>query len=366
MSEGGSPEFRFGEGKISGILSATLGALGFGAVLCLLYPQWLTSADLRSLYPMDLVRALIQFVLAAAFALGALNTLLNRRPRSAGMAGMLLSVAATLLGGSAIPVEAPARDSTYLGLDWFVLNLFFLALVFVPLERIFARRPEQRIFRPGWRTDLSHFFVSHVMVQVSVLLTMAPAAIFFHWTLGSRLHTWIASQPVALQFFEALVLADLFAYASHRLFHALPVLWRFHAIHHSSEYLDWLASSRLHLVDIVVTRAVAFVPLYALGFSPEALYAYLLFASIQAIAIHSNLRFDFGPLRYVLVTPQFHHWHHTAQREFVDRNFAVHLPAIDWLFGTYFLPGNRWPERYGIEGSPVPDGWLRQLIHPFR
>jgi sterol desaturase/sphingolipid hydroxylase (fatty acid hydroxylase superfamily) len=365
MTESADPEFRFGEGTISGVLSATLGTLGFGAVLCLLYPQWLTSADMRAVYPMGLVRALIQFVLAAAFALGALNAILNRRPRSAGMAGMLLSVVATLLGGSEASVEESLDESTYLGLDWFVLNLFLLALVFVPLERIFARRPEQRIFRPGWKTDLSHFFVSHLMVQVSVLLTMAPAALFFHWALGSRLQTWVAAQPIALQFVEALVLADLFAYVSHRLFHAVPWLWRFHAIHHSCEYLDWLASSRLHIVDIVATRAVAFVPLYVMGFSPVALYGYLMFASIQGIAIHSNLRFNFGPLRYALVTPQFHHWHHTSQPEWVDRNFAIHLPLIDWLFGTYHLPNGVWPERYGIEGNPVPDGWLRQLMHPF-
>jgi sterol desaturase/sphingolipid hydroxylase (fatty acid hydroxylase superfamily) len=366
MTESAAPEFRFGEGKISGVLSATLGILGFGAVLCLLYPEWLTSGDMRALYPMGWVRVLIQFALAAAFALGALNTILNRRPRSAGMAGMLLALIATLLGGADVPVEAPLDGRTYLGLDWFILNLFFLALVFVPLERIFARLPEQRVFRPGWRTDLSHFFVSHLMVQVSVLLTMAPAALFFHWALESRLQGWVAAQPAALQFVEALVLADLFAYLSHRLFHALPFLWRFHAIHHSCEYLDWLASSRLHLVDIVITRAVAFIPLYVMGFSQGALYAYLLFASIQGIAIHANLRFDFGPLRYVLVTPQFHHWHHTAQPELVDKNFAIHLPLIDWLFGTYYLPTDVWPEKYGIEGSPVPDGWSRQLIHPFR
>jgi lathosterol oxidase len=130
--------------------------------------------------------------------------------------------------------------------------------------------------------------------------------------------------------------------------------------------MDWLASSRLHLVDILITRAVAFIPLYVLGLSPEALYGYLIFASVQGILIHSNLRFDFGPLRHLLVTPQFHHWHHTAEREALDRNFAIHLPLIDWLFGTYYVPGNRWPERYGIEGNPVPDGWFRQLVHPFR
>ncbi len=365
MAEGTTPEFRFGEGKISGVLSATLGTLGFGAVLCLLYPELLTAGDMRAIYPMDWVRALIQAVLASAFGLGVLNTLLNRRPRSAGMAGMLLSALAVLLGGSEVPLDAPAGDATWLGLDWFILNLFFLALIFVPLERIFAKRPEQRIFRPGWRSDLAHFFASHVMVQVSVLLTMAPAAIFFDWSVGSPLQAWVSALPVAVQFVLAMVLADLFAYGSHRLFHAVPLLWRFHSIHHSCEHLDWLASSRLHLVDILVTRAVAFIPLYVLGFSQGALYGYLVFASIQGILIHSNLRFDFGALRHLLVTPQFHHWHHTSQREFLDRNFAIHLPVVDWLFGTYHLPRDRWPDRYGIEGNPVPDGWLRQLLHPF-
>ncbi len=152
MAENAAPEFRFGEGKISGVLSATLGVFGFCALICMLYPEWITTGDMRAIYPMDWVRALIQLVLASAFALGVLNTILNRRPRSAGMAGMLLSVFAMLLGGAEVRGDAPDRDTTWLGLDWFILNLFFLALVFVPLERIFAKRPEQRIFRPGWRT----------------------------------------------------------------------------------------------------------------------------------------------------------------------------------------------------------------------
>jgi len=204
-----------------------------------------------------------------------------------------------------------------------------------------------------------------VLVQVTVLLTMVPAVLFFEWIVGSPSQRWVASQPVVLQFLEALVLADLFTYCSHRLFHAVPLLWRFHQIHHSSEDLDWLAASRLHLVDIVATRAIAFLPLYGMGFSQTALYPYLIFASIQAIFIHANVGFRFGPLRHVIVTPQFHHWHHSAQPEAVDRNFAVHLPVLDWLFGTHHLPGDVWPDRYGIAGSPVPEGYWRQLVLPF-
>src|SRR5207237_1374252 len=81
----------------------------------------------------------------------------------------------------------------------------------------------------------------------------------------------VSAQPVLLQFVEIVLVADLSEYAVHRLFHTVPFLWRFHAVHHSSEAMDWLAASRIHLVDAVVTRALAFVPLYELGFSAAPL-----------------------------------------------------------------------------------------------
>ena len=114
-----------------------------------------------------------------------------------------------------------------------------------------------------------------------------------------------------------------------------------------------------------MTRAVAFVPLYLLGFSPKALYPYLVFASLQAVFIHANVRFRFGWVRHLLVTPQFHHWHHTAEPDALDKNFAIHLPVIDRIFGTHHLPKDRWPSRCGIDASAVPEGWWGQLVYPF-
>jgi sterol desaturase/sphingolipid hydroxylase (fatty acid hydroxylase superfamily) len=81
----------------------------------------------------------------------------------------------------------------------------------------------------------------------------------------------------------------------HRLFHQVPWLWRFHQIHHSSRHMDWLAGSRLHLVDIVVTSGLTFVPIYVLGFAAPPTYAYLLFVSFQAVLIHANVGWRFGP-----------------------------------------------------------------------
>jgi len=258
--------------------------------------------------------------------------------------------------------------SPHLGLDWFVLDLFLLALVFVPLERLFARRREQPVLRAGWRTDLAHFFVSHVGVQLLTFLTMAPAVVLFallRWPPLDALRAAVAAQPLALQLLGALVVADLGGYAAHRAFHAVPFLWRFHAIHHSSEAMDWLAGSRLHLVDVVGTRAAAFAPLLLLGFSPAALSAYLLWVAVQATVIHANVGWRFGWLEHVFVSPRFHHWHHAAEPEARDRNFAVHWAWLDHVFGTQYLPGERWPVRYGIDGERVPDGWGAQLTWPF-
>ena len=355
-----NPEFRFGEGKVSGVLSVFLGWLALGGVIALHFPQYLSTPEARAAYPMQVLRVLLDVVLFSALALGLVSLFLSKR-KSRGALGAGLALLALALGGARVPIEERFRASPYLALDWFLLSLFLLALIFVPLERLFAR-VKQRVFRKAWRTDLAHFGVSHLLVQVTVFLTMLPAATFFHWAVSNRFQAAVAGQPVWLQFIEAMFVADLFAYLAHRAFHEVPFLWRFHQIHHSSEELDWLAGSRLHIVDIVLTRAFGFLPLYILGFSQAAIAAYLTWASFQAVFIHSNVRFKFGPLRFLLATPQFHHWHHSAT--LYNKNFAVHLPIIDRLFGTFHLPRNEWPEQYGIEGNPVPSGYIRQMVYP--
>ena len=355
----------FGSGWISGVLAVTFGALAYGGVLCLLFPSLLVTPEARPHYPLGLVRLLIHAFLAAALGLGTLSVLLRRR-KTLGLTALALGVAATLLGGAGVKVGTVSEGGAGLGLDWFLVNVLVLALIFVPLERLFAGRPAQPIFRAGWQTDLAHFAASHLLVQVTVLLTMLPAAVLFAWAAHPGLQRAVAAQPLALQAVEVLVVADLAQYAVHRAFHQVPALWRFHRIHHSSEALDWLAGSRLHLVDVVVTRGLSFVPIHVLGFAPPAVYAYLVFVSFHAVFIHANVRFRLRPLEWLLVTPRFHHWHHAADPEAVDRNFAVHLPVIDRLLGTAWFPPGRWPTAYGLGSERVPDGWLRQLLFPLR
>jgi len=352
-------EFEIGDGRLSGALAIALAALSLLAVLCFRFPELLTTPELRAVYPLGLVRAVLFVALLLALAFGGLAVLLGKR--GAGLAGLALSGVAIALGGASVEARSVTK-SAHLGVDWFVLDLLVLALLFVPLERAFARVREQRILRGGWRTDLAHFFVSHLLVGALALLTIAPATLLLGRMLSPRLQGAVDALPLALQVALAIVCADLVQYATHRAFHAIPALWRFHAIHHSAREMDWLAGSRLHLVDVVLTRAAAFAPLFFLGISERALAIYLVFVSFQAVFLHANLRFRFGPLRWLIATPEFHHWHHAESP--VDKNFAIHIPLIDRIFGTAWLPG-RFPQRYGIAANPVPDGWLRQLTWPF-
>ena len=106
----------FGSGWWSGVLSAFFGILAFGAVLCLHFPQVLSSPELRQYYPMDLMRLLIQAVIAAAIICGVISAML-RKKKVLALTGMLFSLAATLLGGSSVPINQELTNGPAIGLD---------------------------------------------------------------------------------------------------------------------------------------------------------------------------------------------------------------------------------------------------------
>jgi sterol desaturase/sphingolipid hydroxylase (fatty acid hydroxylase superfamily) len=352
-----------GSGWWSGAAAVFCGTLAVSGVACFLFPEYLTTREVRARLPLAWARAILQGVIVLAFVLGLISTALRRR-KVMGLLGMSLAALASILGGSGIDFTLTRADVPTLGLDWFALNVLLLATLFVPMERLWPLRPAQSTFRTGWTTDTLYFLTSHLFVQVTTFLILAPAQAAFTMLEGQGWREAIASLPLIVQFAAVLFCADLAEYFIHRAFHVVPALWRFHAIHHSSLDMDWLAGSRLHIVDVIVTRAIVVFPLFALGFDQRAVAAYLVFVSFHAVFIHANVRFDLTRLEPWLVTPRFHHWHHAKDREAIDKNFAVHLPWIDRLFGTAYEPAGQWPEHYGIEGDPVPSSLVPQILWP--
>jgi sterol desaturase/sphingolipid hydroxylase (fatty acid hydroxylase superfamily) len=238
------------------------------------------------------------------------------------------------------------------------------ASVFVPFERFAGSCPAQRTFRQGWATDVFTGLINGLLVYAALLTVLggldAGAA-----ACAPQLRNWVETRPLWAQGLLAIALGDLGVYGIHRLEHTVPWLWRFHAVHHSAEEMDWLVAFRFHPVDLLLVRIASLGPLVALHVSPAAIGIFLAISGWQAWLVHANVRIPYGPLRWLLVSPEFHHWHHSADREAHDRNYASLVACWDVLFGTVHLPRGRQPLSYGID-EQVPAGWVNRFYHPFR
>lgn len=261
-----------------------------------------------------------------------------------------------------------ARVVLSIALDALRLTVWLglLAAIFVPLERLFAVE-KQRVFRAQWLTDLAYYFLNGLSLSLLLAVPAAFIAAVAHALVPVQVLAFTASLPLGVRVAMGMAVGDFGSYWGHRWSHEIPLLWRFHAIHHSATEVDWLTNTRAHPVDLLITRFCGLVPLFALGFAqssqagdplPELV---TVIGTVWSFFIHANLNWRFGWLENLLSTPGFHRWHHTndAMR---DRNYAAILPLIDRLFGSYHLP-KEWPVEYGIDGE-MPASVGAQLVRP--
>jgi len=247
--------------------------------------------------------------------------------------------------------------------------LLLLMLVFVPLERIFAVR-RQKVFRKAFGADVAYYFISSLIPKFLLILPLSSLAWAMHRSMPVAFYAWSATLPFALRFALSMIVAEIGAYWGHRWSHEIPLLWRFHAIHHSAEEVDWLVHTRAHPIDMFFTRLCAYIPMYLLGLAQPmgnqldlAPYLVTVVSTVWGFFIHSNVKWRMGWLEWFVSTPAFHHWHHTNDGpQFINKNYAPMLPWVDGIFGTYYLP-KRWPEKYGID-DPIASGLTGQLLGP--
>lgn len=255
--------------------------------------------------------------------------------------------------------------------------LMVLGTVFALVEWRWPSVKGQRRWRKGIKTDISWWFwdpfvnqtVGFVAVVIVVIAMAKVAGVPIdreHLRAWVQRDTWVTRQPALLQAGEALVAFDLIGYWSHRAFHEIETLWRFHAVHHSPTELDWLSSVRVHPVNEIGQRVAQAIPLVLVGYNPGVLAAYIPLLTLYAIMLHANVDWNFGKLRFVLASPIYHRWHHASEQEGLNKNFSGMFPWIDAVFGTIYLPKDRRPMVFGVAGEAVPDNLLKQLAYPFR
>jgi sterol desaturase/sphingolipid hydroxylase (fatty acid hydroxylase superfamily) len=282
------------------------------------------------------------------------------------------------------PDVAPIHDSMAREVLSFVISVgqtfgkslpitLAIAAVFTVLTSFWACNPG----KPWWRkhdivTDLCYwFFIPVIARYLRIGLLIVGAAVLFGITTADGLvafydngHGPLAALPLGVQMVLFLVGEDIILYWTHRYFHGAR-MWKYHAVHHSSEELEWISAARFHPVNLFLGAIMADVALLVAGVSPNVLVLLGPLTTAHSAFVHANLDWKLGPFKYLIAGPVFHRWHHTAAERGGERNFASTFPVLDLIFGTFYMPAGELPDRYGIAEREFPESFPAQLAHPF-
>ncbi|MBV1859098.1 MAG: sterol desaturase family protein [Nannocystaceae bacterium] len=359
-----SGPLRAGTGMLSGVVALCLAVLALLGVVGFHFPAYTSTPELRQLYDVQTLRYLMFGGMLVAGTLALVNTVFGRTGWLAGATLGLLALT-MVLGGPNTPIADFPDHTPYVGLDFFILDLLGSTIIFVAIEKLVPLRRDQPLFRAQWQNDLTHFFFNHLVIGLTLLITNRVVHSTLAWAQSETVRELISGLPFVAEVLLVIVVADLVQYWAHRGYHEVGFLWRFHAVHHSAPEMDWLAGSRQHILELIATRIAVLAPIFLLGFSQRAIDAYVVIVGFQAVFNHCNVDVRLGWLRYVIVTPNFHHWHHSQDTEAIDRNYAAHFAFLDYLFGTGVSADRIWPKRYGVVGDYIPLGFLKQQLFPF-
>lgn len=252
-------------------------------------------------------------------------------------------------------------------LDAYAEHLLFLlsaAIIFLPIEHLVPRIKREKFIRENLDLDLVYMLLGAVMIMAVSGLYISLVVSVSAPLVPEKAKEFVGSAPLWAQVITLIVAADFYYYWAHRLFHKFPVLWKFHSIHHSIKHMDWIAAYRTHPIDTAITNSGAIILTILFEFNVTALIIFSAQFSWHSLLKHSNIKVGWGPMRWLYLTPTFHHWHHANVVEAYDKNFSGQLPVWDLLFGTANMEEKAGPPKYGVD-DPVPTTFLSSLFYPF-
>ncbi|HYT93668.1 MAG TPA: sterol desaturase family protein [Gemmataceae bacterium] len=254
-------------------------------------------------------------------------------------------------------------------IDFWLMMLGWVAgltVAFAVLTRLMPCNPGKSWWKNlrGAGTDLIYWFIVPLFLRLGRTFLFAAGVVVLCG--GQQPQPFSVNEvPLWLQCLVIVVLQDVMLYGLHRAFHSRPA-WKFHAIHHSPQVLDWMSTVRFHPLNNLFAFGLVNIAVLLMGFSPAALAILEPFNIIYSSMVHANLNWTFGPLRYVFASPVFHRWHHTSRDEGLNKNFASTFPLLDVVFGTFYMPSGKLPEQFGNGDDDFPAGFWGQFLYPFR
>ncbi len=175
---------------------------------------------------------------------------------------------------------------------------------------------------------------------------------------------WPREWPMWLQVVMGVVAAEFGLYWVHRAGHEVPLIWRFHAVHHSVTKLWFLNTGRFHFVDSLLSIVLGLAILLVMGAPMEVVKWLSAITAFIGMLTHCNVEMRFGPLNYIFNTPGLHRWHHSKDLKEGNRNYCENVMIWDHVFGSYYDADYRPPADIGM-GDYMPDKFTYQILWPF-
>ena len=247
-------------------------------------------------------------------------------------------------------------------------NIIYLSLatILLALERIMPHEQSWLASDGQTLASLAHTLMSKGVVQglivfggvIGLTSMVTPVA-------EPGYSLWPRDWPMAAQVVLGLMTAEFGLYWAHRLAHEWPLLWRFHAIHHSVTKLWVVNTGRFHFVDSLFSIVLGVSILLALGAPLEVITWLSAVTAYIGLLTHCNIEMRFGPVSWIFNTPGLHRWHHSRDLSEGNKNYGENLVLWDQLFGTYINPDRRPPANIGIQ-EDMPVRFIDQVIWPFK
>ena len=249
------------------------------------------------------------------------------------------------------------------------LNVVYWGFFFVLLlvERLF---PFERAWNSSDGQVKNDIVLSVVTIAINSVTTVVCLRIIV-WAIETfqplvSLQIWPAHWPLWVQIVPGIILWDLGNHLAHRWAHLIPLLWRFHSVHHSAPRLCVINTGRFHPVDIVKSVVIGAPIPVLLGVPAEIALWYAALYIYIGLLTHANIKLRCGVFNLFLNTPELHRWHHSPVRPETDTNFGEVTVVWDRIFGTYRFPSRPPRRNVGLEGTvPVSTRLIDVLVHPF-